>query len=143
MTYILRRANGGLPSDIDLLKKNVWYNIWERKSAPYDVININSKIIIKVNNCYYQAKFKTILKHQFDDWTIRYKCDCHDRNDSLLNILITLGYTPYNEDPYWSTKINIKKGYLLAYKFKEIKHLKKLPNNIRWYRNGWGIIENI
>jgi hypothetical protein len=133
MLYLLTRSIDRFPNDELLLQNNVWYNLWQIRAAPFIPVNIDAELIIEAKeNSFYKANFKTLIKHEFN---------CRD---NILNILRTFGYSAYMGDPYWTEKLYIESGFLLAYKFKNIKKINNAPNiaNSTSYGNGWTLLSN-
>jgi hypothetical protein len=128
MKYLITRTNDEFPNNELELENNVWYNLWEIRSAPFIPVNINDEVILRSkDNSFFEANFKTLIKHEF-------KC-----RENIINILRIHGYTAYSGDPYWNEKLHIESGFLLAYKFKNIKRIKNEPNmtNSTVLGTGW------
>lgn len=133
MRYLIARTNDAFPNNELELKNNLWYNLWERRSAPFIPININDQIIIRArDNSLFQANFKTLIKHEFK------------RRDNIMNILKTHGYIAYLNDPYWNDKLHVESGFLLAYKFKNIKPFEGQLDmlNSTPYGSGWTLLSD-
>lgn len=133
MKYLITRTNDAFPNNELELENNLWYNLWERRSAPFIPINIDDQIIIRArDHSFFKANFKTLIKHEF-------KC-----RDNIMNILMIHGYIAYLDDPYWIEKLNIESGFLLAYKFKNVIKLSDEPNmsNSTVLGTGWTKLNN-
>jgi hypothetical protein len=130
MTYVIRRPNNDFPVDPIALESNMWYNIWRINSRPFNMLQINDTVLIKVGeNSFREAKIPTLVKHHFS---------CRD---GLMSILTAFSYYPHEGDPYWVGKLDIQVGVLPAYKFSDIQDSEMIDSNtITWFGNGWGVI---
>jgi hypothetical protein len=132
MTYVIKRSNKGFPSDLLRLENNIWYNIWRKKSPPFNTLQINDKVLIRVGeNTFREARISTLVKHRFS---------CRD---GLMSILTAFSYSPHEGDVYWFSKLEVESGVILAYKFSVSSQRFKIisENRIRWFRNGWGVLK--
>ena len=131
MTYLIRRPNNDFPDDPITLVSNMWYNIWRIHSRPFNTLQINDTVLIKVGeSAFREAKVSTLVKHHFS---------CRD---GLMSILTAFSYYPHDGDPYWVNKLDVQTGVLLAYKFSVIKEPEMIDSNrITWYGNGWGVLD--
>lgn len=131
MRYLVTRSNNRFPDVPQVLENNVWYNIYSVRSAPYNIINVNDELIIQAtNNRHFNARFATLIKHQFAS------------RDLLLTILENFGYSEFENDPYWTSKLDIQSGFLLAYKFNNINeyNIQNELDNLIPYGTGFSLI---